>query len=215
MTFIASSSSKASARSKARRSVLASRLSCDSTFLRCTQAMKRAPKRNQHLGSGRAWTPGRMCRERSRLTSPHAITLRRPRTGRKKRPLRHPPLDVPFSYIKESHQRIEVYRKLAQATDKQALEQLRAELRDRFGKIPEPVELLIAVTELKPVAAERGVTSIQARSDRIMLMRNGDYFTLDGKFPRLVKQDAKGRVREIKKLLLALGTISAPEPKSH
>ncbi|MHC1766328.1 MAG: transcription-repair coupling factor [Verrucomicrobiia bacterium] len=122
---------------------------------------------------------------------------------------------VPFSYIKESHQRIEVYRKLAQATDKQALEQLRAELRDRYGKVPEPVELLIAVTELKPIAAERGVTSIQTRGDKIMLMRNGDYFTMDGKFPRLVKRDAKGRVREIKRLLLALGTVSAPELQSR
>jgi transcription-repair coupling factor (superfamily II helicase) len=111
---------------------------------------------------------------------------------------------VPFSYIKESHQRIEVYRKLAQATDKQALEQLRAELRDRFGKIPDPVELLIDATELKPIAAARAVTSIQTRGNRIMLMRNGDYFTLDGKFPRMVKRDAKARVREIKKLLLAL-----------
>ena len=56
---------------------------------------------------------------------------------------------LPFSYIQESHQRIEIYRKLAQATDKESLEKLRAELRDRFGKLPPGVELLLDLTELK------------------------------------------------------------------
>jgi transcription-repair coupling factor (superfamily II helicase) len=111
---------------------------------------------------------------------------------------------VPFSYIKESHQRIEVYRKLAQATDKSSLEQLRAELRDRFGKIPEPVERLSEVAELKYLAAERGVTAIQTKDDRVMLTRNGDFITVGGKFPRLGKRDPKARLRELKKLLLAL-----------
>jgi transcription-repair coupling factor (superfamily II helicase) len=41
---------------------------------------------------------------------------------------------IPFKYIRESRQRIEAYRKLAQATDKASLEGWRVELRDRFGK---------------------------------------------------------------------------------
>jgi hypothetical protein len=37
-----------------------------------------------------------------------------------------------------------------------------------------------------------------------MLSRRGDFITLGSKFPRLTKKDAKGRLKEIKRLLLAL-----------
>jgi transcription-repair coupling factor (superfamily II helicase) len=111
---------------------------------------------------------------------------------------------LPLSYIKESHQRIEIYRKLAQATDKESLERLRAELRDRFGKLPPSVELLLDMTELKTLAADRLVTAIETKGDRLILTRNNDYITYGGKFPRLTKKEGKARVREIKKLLLSL-----------
>ena len=50
---------------------------------------------------------------------------------------------LPAAYIPEAQQRIEIYRKLAQAADGDALRQLKTELRDRFGPLPEPVELLL------------------------------------------------------------------------
>src|SRR5439155_25380129 len=46
------------------------------------------------------------------------------------------PAFIPFKYIAESRQRIEIYRKLAQVTDKASLDRLRRELRDRFGQPP-------------------------------------------------------------------------------
>jgi transcription-repair coupling factor len=111
---------------------------------------------------------------------------------------------IPLKYISEPHQRIEIYRKLAQVTGKPTLESLRAEIRDRFGKLPPPVELLLLVAELKALAAERGVTAIETKDDKLMLTRRGDYLMFGGKFPRLVKKDPKARLGEIKKLLLAL-----------
>ena len=111
---------------------------------------------------------------------------------------------LPESYAPESHHRIEIYRKLAQATDKPALEALQKELRDRFGPLPAPVELLLAVTELKILASEKSVTVIEVKEDKLMLTRHGDFITLGGKFPRLTKKDAKARLKEIKKLLLAI-----------
>jgi len=111
---------------------------------------------------------------------------------------------IPLAYISEARQRIDIYRKLAQATDKAGLEKLEAELRDRFGPLPPAVELLLLVGELKILASERGVTVIEVKEDRLMLTRNNDYLTVGGKFPRLTKKDAKGRLKEIKRLLLAL-----------
>lgn len=111
---------------------------------------------------------------------------------------------LPHKYVPESQHRIEIYRKLAQATDKAALELLEKELRDRFGPIPPAVELLLAVAELKILAGEKNVTVIEVKEDKLMLTRNNDFITLGGKFPRLTKKDAKARLQEIKKLLLAL-----------
>jgi transcription-repair coupling factor (superfamily II helicase) len=111
---------------------------------------------------------------------------------------------LPHSYVTEPHHRIEIYRKLAQATDKPALDALQKELRDRFGPPPPAVDLLLAVSELKILASEKAVTVVEVKDDKLMLTRHNDLVTLGGKFPRLTKKDAKARVKEIKKLLLAI-----------
>ncbi len=111
---------------------------------------------------------------------------------------------LPHSYAPDSRHRIDIYRKLAQANEASALKNLEKELRDRFGPPPPPVELLLQITELKILAAEKSVTAIEVSNDKLMLTRHNDYITLSGKFPRLTKKDARGRLKEIKKLLLAL-----------
>ena len=111
---------------------------------------------------------------------------------------------LPHTYVTEPQHRIEIYRKLAQATDKAALDGLQKELRDRFGPLPLAVELLLAVAELKILASEKDVTVIEVKQDKLMLTHHGDFITLGGKCPRLTKKEAKTRLKEIKKLLLAL-----------
>jgi transcription-repair coupling factor (superfamily II helicase) len=111
---------------------------------------------------------------------------------------------LPHHYVPEPQHRIEIYRKLAQAGEKSALENLRKELRDRFGPLPPAVELLLQVAELKILASEKSVTSLEVKEDKLMLTRHGDFITLGGKFPRLTKKQASARLKEIKKLLLAI-----------
>jgi transcription-repair coupling factor (superfamily II helicase) len=111
---------------------------------------------------------------------------------------------LPHNYVTEPQHRIEIYRKLAQATDKPALEKLSKELRDRFGPLPPPVELLLAVGELKILASEKAVTAIEVEEDKLKITRHNDFITFAGKFPRLTKKEAKARLKEIKRLLLAI-----------
>ena len=115
-----------------------------------------------------------------------------------------PPRHLPHNYVTEPQHRIEIYRKLAQAGEKSALENLQKELRDRFGPLPPAVELLLQVAELKILASEKAVTIIEVKDDKLMLTRHGDFITLGGKFPRLTKKQAGARLKEIKKLLLAI-----------
>jgi len=111
---------------------------------------------------------------------------------------------LPHNYVTEPQHRIEIYRKLAQATDKSALENLSKELRDRFGPLPPPVELLLAVGELKIFASEKSVTAIDVEEDKLKITRHNDFITLGGKFPRLTKKEAMARLKEIKRLLLVI-----------
>lgn len=111
---------------------------------------------------------------------------------------------IPFKYISDAKQRIEMYRKIAQANDKASLDGLRKDLRDRFGPVPPAIELLVMVAELKIMASDRAITAIEVKEDRIMLTRNNDLIMVGTKFPRLTKKDAPGKLKELRKLLSAL-----------
>jgi len=115
-----------------------------------------------------------------------------------------PDRTLPENYVTEPQHRIEVYRKLAQATDRAALEGLLKELRDRFGPIPAPVEWLLQVAELKILAMDKSVTAIEVEDDKLKMTRHGDFITLGGKFPRLTKKEPRALLKEIKRLLLAI-----------
>jgi transcription-repair coupling factor (superfamily II helicase) len=114
------------------------------------------------------------------------------------------PAYLPTRYVPEARHRIEIYRKLAQATDRPALDQLRGEIRDRFGPLPPPVERLLRLAELKIMAAERGIAVVEIRDDRVMLTRRGDYIMSGGKFPRLTESDPDKRLEEIRRVLLTV-----------
>ena len=60
------------------------------------------------------------------------------------------------------------------------------------------------MAELKILAGEKSVSEIEVKDDKLMLTRQGDFITVGGKFPRLTKKNAKARLKEIKKLLLAI-----------
>ncbi len=111
---------------------------------------------------------------------------------------------IPLSYISDARQRIEIYRKLAQVTESGAATELEKEVRDRFGPPPPAFERLLQVAQLKVLAAERGISIIEVKEDKLMLTRNNDYIMVGSKFPRLARTGASARLKEIKKFLLAL-----------
>ncbi len=108
---------------------------------------------------------------------------------------------IPLSYISDDRQRITIYRKLAQITERSALDELVKELRDRFGPVPPAVALLLRVSDLKLTAAERGITSVEVKEDKLILMRGEDYVMQGTRFPRLTQTDASARLGEIAKLV--------------
>lgn len=57
---------------------------------------------------------------------------------------------------------------------------------------------------MRILAAGRGIEAIEVKGDKLMLTRNQDYIMVGSKFPRLTKSTPAARLKEIKKLLLAL-----------
>ena len=116
---------------------------------------------------------------------------------------------LPYNYIAETQQRIEIYRKLAQVNDRESLKQLKNELRDRYGPPPQAVKLLLLVAEIKWLAGERNIHSVETRDDKVMLKRNRDFIMFDGRFPRLTRKAPEAKLKELRQLLLSMPSTLA------
>ncbi len=77
--------------------------------------------------------------------------------------------NIPESYIVSQPQRLEIYRRIASVQSPSDADDVRGELRDRFGRVPAPVENLITVALYKSRASSYGVTDIQARNGSIVM----------------------------------------------
>lgn len=69
---------------------------------------------------------------------------------------------IPEDYIADIHNRLIMYKRIANAKDKEQLRDLQIELIDRFGLLPQPVKHLLLVTELKLQADKLGIKKINA-----------------------------------------------------
>ena len=75
---------------------------------------------------------------------------------------------IPHGYIDSQKLRLDIYRRLADATESSAQE-LRSELRDRYGEIPETVERLFAVAALRHRAKGYGLREIALAGKSVRL----------------------------------------------
>jgi transcription-repair coupling factor (superfamily II helicase) len=69
---------------------------------------------------------------------------------------------IPETYIHDIHDRLIMYKRIANAKDSQQVDELQIELIDRFGLLPPQVKHLILITELKLKAAALGIQKISA-----------------------------------------------------
>jgi len=113
------------------------------------------------------------------------------------------PCYLPLDYVTEPQQRIEFYRKFAEVNNTESLQTIKNELRDRYGPLPDPVERLILVSDLKWKAFLKNISEIATQRDKLKIMRNGQWVMMNGKFPRLTRKTATARLNEIHKMVQA------------
>ena len=79
------------------------------------------------------------------------------------------PARIPESYISHMASRLSVYQRAARIRERHEVPELSEELRDRFGPVPEEVENLLRVAELRALASRLGVESILQSDDGIVV----------------------------------------------
>ncbi|NRD77473.1 transcription-repair coupling factor [Bacillus sp. BRMEA1] len=88
---------------------------------------------------------------------------------------------IPDSYIKDGHQKIEMYKRFRGVESLDEIEELQAEMLDRFGEYPDEVSYLFQVAEMKIYALENGVELIkQSKQDVTILLNEEVTNTIDG-----------------------------------
>ncbi|MEO8252005.1 MAG: transcription-repair coupling factor [Chloroflexota bacterium] len=74
---------------------------------------------------------------------------------------------LPNDYIADAGAKLEAYRRFASIHSEADVGALRAELRDRFGPVPEPVEGLFRAVAVRGAAEAAGVPEVRAEAGRV------------------------------------------------
>ncbi|HKU69706.1 MAG TPA: transcription-repair coupling factor [Burkholderiales bacterium] len=81
----------------------------------------------------------------------------------------HVPALLPADYCNDVHERLVIYKRLANCESQDALDLLREELVDRFGLLPEPARALIECHRLRILGKPLGIARIDATESAIQL----------------------------------------------
>ena len=74
---------------------------------------------------------------------------------------------IPPEYIKEENQRLRIYKRIAGAEGEPQLNDVAAEVQDRYGAPPSPVKNLIEYARLRLMAERIGVAAIERQRDQV------------------------------------------------
>ncbi|MGI5245536.1 transcription-repair coupling factor [Dactylosporangium sp. CA-139066] len=113
---------------------------------------------------------------------------------------------LPLEYIAAERLRLEIYRKIAGAKDGPALDEIVAEMRDRYGEPPLPVANLIAVARFRHLARSYGLTDVSLQGKHV---RFGPLQLPDSKQMRLKRLYPESVYKS------AADTVSLPRPSTR
>jgi transcription-repair coupling factor (superfamily II helicase) len=109
---------------------------------------------------------------------------------------------IPKNYIPINRHRMDVYRKIAVARVDEELKQTRSELADVYGPVPEEVDHLLDLAELRIKASRLGIKSIVASGLDLIFSFSDDF---DGKAESLLSRvSGKARITDRRTAYLRL-----------
>ncbi len=111
--------------------------------------------------------------------------------------------NIPREYIPGERLRLEAYRRVAEVTSEAMIDEVRAELTDRYGPLPEVVENLLAVASFRVLARTAGIAEVSVQGKQIRFA------------PLSLRESQTLRLQRIYKGSIvkpAVGTVLIPAP---
>ena len=81
----------------------------------------------------------------------------------------HDPALLPDDYCNDIHERLVLYKRMANCADDEQLDDMHRELIDRFGLLPDPARTLLDCHRLRIMAKPMGIVRIDASEDSIQI----------------------------------------------
>jgi len=101
---------------------------------------------------------------------------------------------IPDSYVREAVEKMELYKKIASISRETELESVYAEIVDRFGPLPEEVQSLMSLAELRILCRKLKIASLKERKGMLQLeFSRISHLNLD-KVMRMIQQSG-GKIK--------------------
>lgn len=104
---------------------------------------------------------------------------------------------ITYNYIEDERLRIDSYRRIAEAATAKDIHELRNEIIDRFGKPPQSIIRLLKLAELRVLAANNGIISIETRGSKLMMRNREKFLMQNSRFPHLTSTTPDSKIKEI------------------
>lgn len=112
---------------------------------------------------------------------------------------------LPDDYIPDSRQKISIYKKISALKNEKQKDELTKELKDRYGNIPEPVEMLLEITTIKQLSQKLGISEIVAGGNRIKVTFDERKPKIDGtQLVEAVQENPQLELRPPAQLLISI-----------
>ena len=99
---------------------------------------------------------------------------------------------IPNEYIPNENQKIEAYRNIALCRTKEDIKNVKEDIEDRYGKMPNEVYNLLEIAKIKEMLYKNGITKLIQKRNNLVFTINPENFILD--IDKLIKK-YKNRIK--------------------
>jgi transcription-repair coupling factor (superfamily II helicase) len=115
---------------------------------------------------------------------------------------------LPDEYVPDNRLKMDIYKKLSEAQSEAEIEDLKAELKDRFGEPLAPVRNLLGISDLKRLAQKLGIDAIISSDDAVKVSFEKNYTTVDPrKLINLIRADERLSLSPPVRLMIKIDQI--------
>jgi transcription-repair coupling factor (superfamily II helicase) len=100
-------------------------------------------------------------------------------------------LRIDENYVPEENQRLRLYKKIAGATGEKAIDEIRSEMEDRYGKLPDPTVYLLEAASLRLECERLGIAQVDRKRNELHLRFTEGAAIDPARLMQLVSRNAK------------------------